>query len=213
MSYAVPVPAAGPSAQPLANPVTVVSPQFLAAYPVDLVITEKMMTIKEGAFTVSDVNGNLMFNIKGSLFSLHDRRVLVDNAGNPIVSFRQKIMTAHRRWQVYRGESSDSKDLLFSAKKASLLQFKTELDVFLAGNTKEDNYDFKVKGSWGERSCTIYTGDNTIIAQMHKKHDIKSLFFGRDAFGVTVYPNVDYAFIVAVVVILHEINMDRSGLD
>lgn len=91
MSYAVPVPAAGPSAQPLANPVTVVSPQFLAAYPVDLVITEKMMTIKEGAFTVSDVNGNLMFNIKGSLFSLHDRRVLVDNAGNPIVSFRQKV--------------------------------------------------------------------------------------------------------------------------
>lgn len=49
--------------------------------------------------------------------------------------------------------------------------------------------------------------------QMHKKHDVKSALFGRDAFGVTVYPHVDYAFIVAVVVILHEINMDRSGED
>lgn len=49
--------------------------------------------------------------------------------------------------------------------------------------------------------------------QMHKKHDVKSVLFGRDAFGVTVYPHVDYAFIVAVVVILHEINMDRGGED
>ncbi|PRQ42765.1 putative tubby-like domain-containing protein [Rosa chinensis] len=213
MSYAVPVPAAGPSSQPLANLVTVVSPQFQATYPVDLVITEKMMSIKEGAFTVSDVNGNVMFQIKGSLFSFHDRRTLVDSAGTPIVSFRQKILTAHRRWHVFRGESSDAKDLLFSVKKSSLFQLKTELDVFLAVNTKEQAYDFKVKGSWGERSCTIYDGNNNIIAQMHKKHDLKSMFFGRDAFAVTVYPHVDYAFIVAIVVVLHEINMDRSGQD
>ncbi|KAM5560605.1 protein LURP-one-related 15-like [Rosa sericea] len=213
MSYAVPVPATGPSAQPLANPITVVSPQFQATYPVDLVITEKMMTIKEGDFTVSDVNGNVMFQVKGSLFSLHDRRTLVDSAGTPILSFRQKIMTAHKRWHVFRGESSDEKDLLFTARKSSFFQLKTELDVFLAGNTKEEAYDFKVKGSWGERSCTIYNGDNTIIAQMHKKHDLKSSLFGRDAFSVTVYPHVDYAFITAIVIVLHEINMDRSGED
>ncbi|XP_050383556.1 protein LURP-one-related 15-like [Argentina anserina] len=213
MAYAVPMPGVGPSAQPLQTPLTVVSPQFLATYPVDLIITEKMMSIKEGAFTVSDINGNLMFQIKGSLFSLHDRRTLLDNAGTPIVSFRQKILTAHRRWHVFRGDSSDTKDLLFSVKKASLLQMKTELDVFLAGNTNEQAFDFKVRGSWGERACTIYDRNNTIIAQMHKKHDLKSMFFGRDAFAVTVYPHVDYTFVVAIVVVLHEINMDRSGQD
>lgn len=31
---------------------------------------------------------------------------------------------------------------------------------------------------------------------------------GKDTFGVTVYPNVDYAFIVALVVILNEISDD-----
>ncbi|XP_004302612.1 PREDICTED: protein LURP-one-related 15-like [Fragaria vesca subsp. vesca] len=201
MSFAVPVPATGPS------------PQFQATYPVDLVITEKMMSIKEGAFTVSDVNGNLIFQIKGSLFSLHDRRTLVDTAGTPILSFRQKILTAHKRWHVFRGESSDEKDLLFTARKSTFFQLKSELDVFLAGNTKEEAYDFKVKGSWGDRACTIYNADNTIIAQMHKKHDVKSALFGRDSFAVTVYPHVDYAFITAVVVVLHEINIDRSGED
>ena len=78
-----------------------------------------------------------------------------------------QILSAHRRWQVYRGESSDSKDLLFSVKKSSLIQFKTELDVFLAANTSEQACDFKIKGSYFERSCTVSLGEsNTIIAQV-----------------------------------------------
>lgn len=205
---------ATPSGPPTGNPIAVVGPQFCAPYPVDLIMAKKLMTIAEGSFAVTDVNGNVMFKVKGSVFSLHDSRLLLDASGNPIVSLRQKILTAHRRWEVYRGDSSNSKDLLFSAKKSSMLQLKTELEVFLAANTKEDVPDFKVKGSWFERSCTIYLGNSsTIIAQMHKKHSVQSLVLGKDTFAVTVYPHVDYAFIVALVVILYEINEDRKDED
>lgn len=48
---------------------------------------------------------------------------------------------------------------------------------------------------------------------MHKQHNLQSIVFDKDTFGVTVYPNVDYGFIVALVVILYEINEDRSGND
>ncbi|KAF3448002.1 hypothetical protein FNV43_RR08710 [Rhamnella rubrinervis] len=48
------------------------------------------MTLKEVSFAVTDVNGNVMFKIKGSVFSIHDRRVLLDAADNPIISFQQK---------------------------------------------------------------------------------------------------------------------------
>ncbi|KAF2305218.1 hypothetical protein GH714_003143 [Hevea brasiliensis] len=164
-------------------------------------------------FTVTDVNGTL-FQVKSKLLSIHDRRFLQDAAGNTLVTLRQKIMTAHRRWEVFRGESTDTKDLLFSAKKSSILQFKTELDVFLGSNTSEDVPDFKVKGTWKERSCTIYLGlSNTIVAQMHRRHTLKTALLEADNFAVTVYPNVDYAFIVALVVVLDEINNDRSGED
>ncbi|CAL5444228.1 unnamed protein product [Camellia sinensis] len=115
------------------------------------------------------------------------------------------------RWQLFRGQSSDPKDLLFSVKKSSLIQFKTELDVFLAANTKEEVCDFKVKGSWLERSCAIHLGNTpTIIAQMHRKHSVQSVVLGKATFVVTVYPNVDDAFIVALVVVLEEINEDRE---
>ncbi|KAK9289917.1 hypothetical protein L1049_008078 [Liquidambar formosana] len=202
---------AASSYPPLANPVAVISPQYCAPYPVDLTIVRKLITITDGNFAVTDVNGNIIFRVKGTLLSLRERRVLIDAAGIPIISLQRKILTAHRRWQVYRGDSSDAKDLLFSAKKSSIIQLKTELDVFLATNTKEEVCDFKIKGSWLERSCVIYTGySSTIVAQMHKKHSVQSVVLGKETFTVTVYPNIDYAFIVALVVILEEINEDKD---
>lgn len=47
--------------------------------------------------------------------------------------------------------------------------------------------------------------------QMHKKHSVESVFLGKDKFMVTVYPNVDYAFIVALIAILDGINNDEDA--
>lgn len=45
---------------------------------------------------------------------------------------------------------------------------------------------------------------------MDKKHTFGSIVLGKDTFDVTVYPQVDQAFIVALVVILYEINKDKD---
>ena len=50
-----------------------------------------------------------------------------------------------------------------------------------------------------------------ITLQMHKKHTVTSLLFGKDNFMVTVYPGIDQAFIVALVVILDEMNSSGSS--
>ncbi|XVF37452.1 hypothetical protein REPUB_Repub20aG0013100 [Reevesia pubescens] len=196
------------SSTPLANPVSIISPHFCAPYPVDLAIVRKVFTITNGNFVVTDINGNIVFKVKGAFLTTRNRRVLLDAAGHPIVTLRKKVlMSAHGRWKVFRGDSTNSSDLMFSAKRSSIFQLKTRLDVFLANNKKEDVCDFKVKGSWFERSCVIYAGDSsTIVAQMHKKLTVKSILIGKDKFMVTVYPKIDYAFIVALIVILDGIN-------
>ncbi|KAJ4705065.1 Protein LURP-one-related 15 [Melia azedarach] len=62
------------------------------------------------------------------------------------------------------------------------------------------------------RSCIVYAGEtNAILAQMHKKTTIGSVLLDKDQFMVTVYPNIDYAFIVALIVILDDINRNTSG--
>ena len=78
-----------------------------------------------------------------------------------------QVLSLHRRWEVYRGDSTDSKDILFTVKKSHILQLKTELEVFLPSNTSERHYDFKLKGSWFEKACTIYAGNHSnVIAQV-----------------------------------------------
>lgn len=72
-------------------PVGVISPQFCVPYPVDLTMVRKLISITDGNFAVADVNGNLVFKVKGKLLTIHDRRVLLDSRGNPIVSLRQKV--------------------------------------------------------------------------------------------------------------------------
>ncbi|KAJ4978600.1 hypothetical protein NE237_009380 [Protea cynaroides] len=192
---------------PMSNPVTVVGPNFCSPYPVDLTIVSKGHSVRDN-LAVTDVNDNIVFKVKGTLFGIHDRHILLDANGNPVLSMQQKRMTAHSRWQVFRGESSESKDLLFSAKRSSMFQFKTELDVFLAANTKEEGCDFKIKRSRLERSCTIYLGESSnVIAQMHKKQK----WFQKDSLMVTVYPNIDYAFIVALIVIFKEITKPQTA--
>ncbi|BBH06328.1 Protein of unknown function D [Prunus dulcis] len=111
------------------------------------------------------------------------------------------------RMASFRGDSTETRDLIFSAKRSSMFQFKTKLDIFLANNIAEKAPDFRIKGSWFERSCVIYGGNSsTIVAQMHKKRTVQSVLFGKDNFMVTVYPGIDYAFIIALIVILDEIN-------
>ncbi|KAK3227449.1 hypothetical protein Dsin_007311 [Dipteronia sinensis] len=184
--------------------VSVISPQFCVPRPLDLEIRKQVLNITGGNFDVKDTNGNLVLKVKGLLFP--SRRVILDNAGNPIVTLSQKTLTAHNRWEVFRGDSIDYDDMIFSAKKSSIIQLKTELDVYLANNVNEYVSDFKVKGGWLEQSCTVYAGEsNAIVAQMYKKHGIQSILIGKDKFIVTMYPNVDYAFIVSLIVILEGI--------
>ena len=49
-----------------------------------------------------------------------------------------------------------------------------------------------------------------LLLQMHKKHTVMSILMDKDHFSITVYPNVDYAFIVALIVILDETNEDEK---
>ncbi|KAK1437163.1 hypothetical protein QVD17_02949 [Tagetes erecta] len=102
-----------------------------------------------------------------------------------------KMLRFENRWLALRGDSSSSKDIIFNINQSSLIQVKSSLNVFLGNNDKVRGiYDFKVKGGWFDQSCTIYARDGTtIIAKMENN-------------VVTVYPNVDQAFIVALIVIM-----------
>ncbi|KAG2294887.1 hypothetical protein Bca52824_041556 [Brassica carinata] len=156
-----------------------------------------VMTITDGNRRPG-VSGNLLFKVKEPLFSLSDKRFLLGASDNPIMALRSR-------------KESDQNDRC-TLKRSSMIQLmKPKLDVFLAQNKEMKVCDFHVKGSWIDRSCVVYAGkSDAIVAQMHKKHTAQSILIGKSNFSVTVYPNVDYAFIVSLIVILDDINREDS---
>ncbi|RZC63152.1 hypothetical protein C5167_024911 [Papaver somniferum] len=187
------------------NSIVVISPQYCALYPVELYTAKEVEKVTEdrylGAF---DINGNNIFKVKTSGY-FSSRLILVDAAGVPAK------FSCHRRWKVYRGDSSEPRDLLFTVKKSQYLQCKIKLDVFLASNTTKDICDFKIKQTYNEKSCVIYRGNSgNIIAEMHKNKAVRDKVRGKDTFSVTVSPNVDHAFVIAMGAVLNEVNTPSS---
>lgn len=44
---------------------------------------------------------------------------------------------------------------------------------------------------------------------MSRQYELTNVLLGKDTFGISVYPNVDHAFIVAIIVILDEIHREK----
>jgi hypothetical protein len=82
-------PAASGAAPPA--PLPVVGHQFCAPYVVPLTVTKKALSISDGDFAITDANGALVLKVKGSIFSMRHRRVLLDAAGQPILSMQEKV--------------------------------------------------------------------------------------------------------------------------
>uniref|UniRef100_K4A187 Tubby C-terminal domain-containing protein n=1 Tax=Setaria italica TaxID=4555 RepID=K4A187_SETIT len=169
----------------IVEPVPVVAPHFCAPYVVQLSVKEKY-GLRQGDFTITDTNGAVVIRVEGAFISIHNRRLLLDANGNPLLCMREK--------------------------KSSIIQpFETEMYIYLASNTSHEVCDFKMKGSFKERACSFYLGNtNTLIAQMHRQHSAMSTLLGTDHYGLTVFPNVDYVFISALVVILQELHTDKN---
>ncbi|KAL7587576.1 hypothetical protein Lser_V15G39516 [Lactuca serriola] len=190
----------------------VVDAQYVEPFTVDLAVQRKSVANSNGNFTVVDVNGNVLFNIKDTLFSFHDRHILYDANDKPVLTFKKKLRSIHGRWQAFKGERATHKDLIFSVKKSAAPKHETELDVFLVENKEETACDCKVTGDWETKSCNVYAQDgSTILAEVHDKQNITNVVVGKETFGITVYPDVDYVFIVALVVILTEIKSYDSS--
>nr|GEU93490.1 hypothetical protein [Tanacetum cinerariifolium] len=193
------------------KPITIVSSRFLSSDELDLRIKRKPFSLSQGDITVTNnADGGVNFDIKQNFFSLLGRKVMFDAAGIPVLSLHKKLWSLDSVWDVFKG---DSNERIFCAKQSSFFAFITSLNVFLKCNTKENVCDFKViESGWFDELSTIYARDGTTaVAKMRKKHTFQSFVLGKDRYDVTVYPNVDYAFIMALVVILHEYNEENSN--
>ncbi|CAM8897724.1 unnamed protein product [Rhodiola kirilowii] len=184
-------------------------PSFVCQHPVELTIIRNVSAVADN-FIVNDVNGNLLFKVKDYPVAIHGLRVLLDRDENPVITLRKKIMTMHNQWQVFKGESKEIDNLLYTVKSNSMFKSKTELDIFLAKKNSNAACDFKVRGNWLERSCEVYAGEtSSVIASMCRKEGVSK---EKDELKITVHSDHDYVYImISLVLILDKIDRDNAA--
>ncbi|KAJ0681312.1 putative tubby-like protein [Helianthus annuus] len=177
----------------------IISSQYVVPYEFNVIVDRH----RNGDLVITNIKKNTMFTIKSCDTMFHSQRLLQDDCGRPIAMLRAKNMTAHSRWNVFRGQSKADSDMIFSTATNDIIQHRyTHVNISLANKRSGSNdCDFQIKGCWSDRNCTIYMGDSstTIIAQMHVGQS-------PEKFMVTIYPDVDYAFVVALIAIVDAIN-------
>ncbi|KAL6636671.1 hypothetical protein ACP70R_024243 [Stipagrostis hirtigluma subsp. patula] len=190
----------------------VVDARFCAAGAATLAVA-KTLSMSGSDFAVTDADtGALVLRVDGVLFSLRRRCVLVDADRRPVLTVQESALLLNTRWKVFRGESTNRRDLLFTVVKPSVIQLRwsTKVSVFLASNDAEQACDFRITGSYHDGVCAVSLGDSdTVIAKIDRRFSVASALLGKNTYSVAVNPGIDYAFIVALVVILDEMHYQR----
>ncbi|XP_039016444.1 protein LURP-one-related 14-like [Hibiscus syriacus] len=189
--------------------IKVVGDRYCVPYTMELVVKKKLQSFSNSHYDVFDTTGNILLRVDCSVWNLQRRRVVTDPAGFPVVTLREKgtgklqqPISWKQEWQIHEGGNSDSNNILFSVKKSSGFHIKSNLDVYLGSRCKKGTGDFRVTGSIASLSIKVRRGIS-VIAEVSHSYTWES-YKGKESFKIKVYPEVDYAFIVALLVITHE---------
>ncbi|KQK12487.1 protein LURP-one-related 15 [Brachypodium distachyon] len=187
----------------------VVDARFCLAEQAALAVA-KTLSVSGNDFTVTDAaTGAVLLRVGGAVFSLRRRCLLADALRRPVLTVQESAMVMNTRWKVFRGDSTRRRDLLFTVVKPSVIQLRwsTKVSVFLASNDAERVCDFRITGSYHDGACSVTLGDSdTVIAKIDRRFTVVSALLGKNTYSVTVNPGIDYAFVVALAVVLDEMH-------
>ncbi|KAH7667517.1 LURP-one-related protein [Dioscorea alata] len=183
----------------------IVGEEYCKPEPMELAFSTTINGVKYKEFVITDLDGKALFLLSSDI-AIKKKWFILDAAtGLPLLSIIKKKWSLHKGWQAFRGESKDENNCLFTVKKSSNLMIHTEWDVFLAPNTEEVEWDFKITGEYNKRSIqVVHKRDPTAaIAKMSQHDKVVKVRLANDAFRVTISSNIDFAFIASLISILH----------
>ncbi|KAG6543425.1 hypothetical protein Mapa_015095 [Marchantia paleacea] len=188
---------------------TIVSPEYCSPEHVKLSVAKHLVDFNHGNFVITDHNGTTLFKLDHKKVMLRELTVLRDAGDCPVISIHKKAISLHDTYQVYRGESHQE---LFTVKDKHIRDGHEETyEIQLEGAPEPQ---FEVKGDFVRRNYQIIFDGTTIVAEVAKKHfSITSFLTGKNKYGVTISPNVDQAFIAAVVTIMEAIHNEGKEKD
>ncbi|GLJ50759.1 hypothetical protein SUGI_1081170 [Cryptomeria japonica] len=168
-------------------------------------VWKKSLLLNGKGFTVFDSLGHLVFRVDNYASNAKNEVLLMDDAGQLLLTLRHKKWSVGKRWEAFRGDPMESEKPAFSLIKSLGFSNKITANVFTNGSRKTKVCDYQMEGSC-KSSCTIFSASGEIIAQVKRKEAKSDLMLGNDILNLVVEAGVDQAFVMGLLIIFYQIS-------
>ncbi|KAH9308860.1 hypothetical protein KI387_036771 [Taxus chinensis] len=179
-----------------------------------LTVWRKSLLFNCNGFTVfHPATGRLAFRVENYHSDPKKELLLMDAAGNSVLTMTRKRLSLHNEWQAFLGDKSSGQKPLFTVIRrrrwCALAGDSSVAEIFVEGSIKQKKMkrhpDYQIEGSYANRSCAVYNTSRNIVVEMKRKQVSSEITLGGDVFSVIVQPGFDQAFVMGFVVILDQI--------
>jgi len=188
------------------DPICATEPRFVLPIPVTLRLREKVFSMSGDDFSIScAATGVEYFKCQGKFFSLREKKILRDNAGVPVLNFKEQLISFTDKFNIYAGEKSDRKICRFQTKYTFIKsKMSTDFQDVVTGHMRH----IVLKGDWRDKRGVIYHGEpkqgGVPIAKIYRQMTGKGMLFGVDDYFLEIAPGVDIALMVTMCIALDE---------
>jgi uncharacterized protein YxjI len=152
-----------------------------------LTVWNKSLLFNCKGFTVFDCKGNLVFRVDNYMQGNKGQILLMDGAGNPLLTIRRKIRYLSS-WLVYEGEYSTvvNNRPLYLVKKhvqVNILNNSKSSSLAQVISYKNNKVQYEIEGCYTQRRCAVYdvVERRKLVAEIKRKEGV-----GMDVFRLIV---------------------------
>ncbi|KAF4119514.1 Pfam:DUF567 [Geosmithia morbida] len=180
-------------------------PNFIAQRSETLVIKEKVFSLSGDSFDIKLANGQPIFKIKGRHLTLSGRKSMSDANGNALFDIVKELLHLHT---TFAAEDPQGKKILEVKSSFKLMGSKATIEFQSSdGRTVR----LIMKGNWFDTSADIVDEETGAVAARidRKLVNARELFGDGQTYAVTIAPGVDMALMAAACVALDEKNNEK----
>jgi len=178
--------------------------QYMASSTQALVLKEKVFSLSQDSFDVTNISGEPILKIEGRHMTISGRKTVRDMAGQHLFDIVKEKMHLHA---TYVAEDPMGKKLMEVKSAFQVVGSKATVTFMSKGGHAET---LTMKGNWRDTSADIVC-ENTgaVVARIDRKLlNKRELMGSQQTYALIVAPGVDMALMVAACVALDEKNND-----
>lgn len=186
-------------------PLAIIEQRFCLPNPVTLRLRNKLFSFSQDSDIRDPFTGILYFRVKGRVFSMKDKKTLLDFADVPVLNLQEPMFRWRKTYEISRGNDQVNRVMDVTLKFTFL---KTKMGAVAVNISTGQQVALGVLGNWSSRNAIIWvdignTGDKESripIAKIYRPLNIQEMIFGAESYYIEIAPGVDIALIVALCV-------------